>query len=138
MGGEDKSPSKATFDALDICFCFCNEADMDIVSLKCCKQFIHRECLMTYLKFQSSCCYCPILIENINKICSYLAIDCSKHLHTAPKMTPNKISQQKKPNIQQFQIDDVFGLATPVHLADKMYTILKRRRKFFTLTRQRE
>jgi hypothetical protein len=48
----------AAFDPLDVCFCFSDEAHMDIVRLVCCKQLIHRECLMIFLQFQSLCHYC--------------------------------------------------------------------------------
>ncbi len=57
-----------TFNPLDICFCFNDESHMDIVHLVCCKQFIHRDCLMTWLKFEGSFPYCRQTIDDITSI----------------------------------------------------------------------
>ena len=85
---------------------------------------------MTYLEFQSSCCYCRKPIDDINKVRCYPAIDRSKELPTTLTMTPKKRAPGQKRDIQQLEIDDVFGSPTPVHLADKMHTISGEEERF--------
>ena len=57
-----------TFDPLDICFRFDDEEHMDIVRLVCCKEFMHRDCLQTWLGFESLCPYCRHPIKDIASI----------------------------------------------------------------------
>jgi hypothetical protein len=80
----------AAFNPLDVCFCFSDKAHMDIVCLVCCKQLIHRECLMIFLQFQSSCPYCCQQINDIASVRCYPAIDRSKDLPCSPMVTPKQ------------------------------------------------
>ncbi len=41
-----------------LCSCYCDLPDMELVRLKCCKQTIHRQCLLAYLGINSQCAYC--------------------------------------------------------------------------------
>ena len=80
----------STFDPLDVCFCFDDESHMDILRLACCKAFIHRECLLSWLEFESSCPYCNSPIEHIASIQNQPAIDRTKGLPSTPPMTPQE------------------------------------------------
>jgi hypothetical protein len=74
-GNMSSQANTSTFDPLDICFCFDDESRMDIVRLVCCKNYIHRECLLTWLEFESSCPYCRRPIDDIAKINCQPVID---------------------------------------------------------------
>jgi hypothetical protein len=41
-----------------LCFCYCDSPDMELVRLTCCKQTIHRQCVLAYLCINSQCVYC--------------------------------------------------------------------------------
>jgi hypothetical protein len=112
-----------SIDPLDICFCFDDEPHMDIVCLVCCKEFMHRDCLQTWLGFESLCPYCrhhhPI--KDIASIQQYPAIDPTKDLPSTPTLTPKE--RGIKRDLQDMEIDDAFGSPTPWCLADKMRSI---------------
>ncbi len=93
-------------DPLDVCFCFCDEPHMDIICLKhCCKQLVHRKCLLSWLEFESLCCYCSKPIVDITKVLSYPTIDQSKELPKTPNLTPRKRSPGKLRDAQQMEFD---------------------------------
>jgi hypothetical protein len=110
----------AAFNPLDVCFCFSDEAHMDIVPLVYCKQLIHRECLMIFLQFQSSCPYCCLPINGIASVICYPAIDRTKDLPSSPMVTPKQRQIRKKHDVKEMEINDAFGSPTPQRLADKM------------------
>jgi hypothetical protein len=117
-------------DPLDICFCFDDEPDMDIVRLVCCcKEFMHRDCLQNWLGFESSCPYCSKPINDIASIQQYPAIDRTKDLPSTPTVTPKPREKGRKRDLQQMEIDDVFGSPTPQRLADKMRSISQEKKR---------
>ena len=117
-------------DPLDICFCFDDEPDMDIVRLVCCcKEFMHRDCLQNWLGFESSCPYCSKPINDIASIQQYPAIDRTKDLPSTPTVTPKPREKGRKRDLQQMEIDDVFGSPTPQRLADKMCSISQEKKR---------
>ena len=119
----------STFDPLDICFCFNDESHMDILHLVCCKQFIHRDCLLTWLEFESSCPYCRRPIDDIASIQSHPVIDRTKDLSRTPTMTPKQRRIGRKRDVQEMELDDAFGSPTPQRLADKMRSISQEKKR---------
>ena len=57
--------AEALMDNAQLCFCCCNSPKMDLVIIRCCKQFIHRQCLLAHLRVSSQCCYCHRAITDI-------------------------------------------------------------------------
>ena len=96
---------------------------MHIVRLVCCKIFIHRDCFLTWLEFESSCPYCSQPIVDIATIQRLPAIDQKKDFPRTPTMTPKHRGIGRKRDIQEMELDAAFGTPTPQHLADKMRTI---------------
>jgi hypothetical protein len=47
-----------------LCFCYCDSSDMELVRLTCCKQTIHRQCVLAYLCINSQCAYCKAMLEH--------------------------------------------------------------------------
>jgi hypothetical protein len=97
---------------------------MDIVRLVCCKEFIHQDCLQTWLGFESSCPYCRHPIKDIASIQQYPVIDRTKDLpSTLTTLTPKESGIVRKRNLQDMELDDAFGSLKPRRLADKMRSI---------------
>jgi hypothetical protein len=119
----------AAFDPLDVCFCFSDEAHMDIVCLVCCKQLIHQECLMIFFQFQSSCPSSCQPINDITSVRCYPAIDRSKDLPSSPMVTPKQRKIGKKRDVQEMEINDAFGSPTPQRLMDKMCSISQEKKR---------
>ncbi len=117
-------------DPLDVCFCFCDEPHMDITCLKhCCKQLVHHECLLSWLEFESSCCYCSKPIADITKVLSYPTIDWCKELPKTPNLTPRKRSPGKLRDAQQMEINAVYGSPPHMRLADQVRSILQEKKR---------
>ncbi len=103
-------------DDTPLCFCGCDSPDMDIVRMQCCKQFIHRNCLLAYLRSNSQRCFCRHVIADIVTVMGYPIIDRSQPLPPTPAKSPSKMSPGKKCDLQQLQ----FEVTTPLCLADEM------------------
>jgi hypothetical protein len=54
----------AEIDPHELCFCYCDLPDMELVRLKCCKQTIHRQCVLSYLCISSQCVCCSQYAHN--------------------------------------------------------------------------
>ncbi len=103
---------------------------MDTICLKhCCKQLVHRKCLLSWLEFESSCCYCSKPIADITKVLSYPTVDWSKELPRTPNLTPRKRSQGKLRDAQQMEIDAVYGSPPPMRPADQMRSISQEKKR---------
>ena len=102
---------------------------MDILRLACCKAFIHRECVLSWLEFESSCPYCNSPIEHIASIQNQPAIDRTKGLPSTPPMTPQERRTGSKRDLQAIEVDDAFGSPTPQRLSDKMRTISQEKKR---------
>ena len=105
-GTTSTATTASTFDPLDVCHCFDDESHMDILHLACCKTFIHRECLLSWLEFESSCPYCRRPIENIATIQNQPAIDRTKDLPSTPPMTSQQRGIGRKHDLQDMEVDD--------------------------------
>ncbi len=57
--------AQAEIDHRQLCFCYCDLPDMELVRLKCCKQMIHGQCVLAYLGINSQCTYCCGVVLNI-------------------------------------------------------------------------
>ncbi len=57
--------AEAEIDHHQFCFCYCDAPGMDILKMQCCKQTIHRHCLVAHLSVNSQCPYCREPIEDI-------------------------------------------------------------------------
>ena len=106
--------SDAPIDDTQLCFCCCDSPDMELVRTECCKQLIHRKCLLAYLGINSQCCYCRHAIADIGTVMRYCTIDRSRPLPPTPAKTPSKKSPGKKRDLQQLQFEE----KTPLRLAD--------------------
>ncbi len=49
--------AQTEIDHHQLCFCYCDLPDMELVRLNCCKQTIHGQCLLAYLCINSQCAY---------------------------------------------------------------------------------
>ena len=125
----ETAATASTFDPLDVCHCFDDEPHMDILRLTCCKTFIHRECILSWLEFESSCPYCCRPIENIASIQNQHAIDRTKDLPSTPMMTPQERGIGRKRDLQDMEVDDAFGSPTLQRLADKMRSISQEKKR---------
>jgi hypothetical protein len=57
--------AEAEIDHHQFCFCYCDAPGTDLLQMQCCKQTIHRHCLVAHLSVNSQCPYCCEPIEDI-------------------------------------------------------------------------
>ena len=135
--GEDyaraaESATMSTADvSIDVCLCFLDEPDMDIVSWPCCNQLMHRDCLLVYREFNSLCCYCASNIDDMKTIQSYPSIDRSKEIPKTPELTPKmrSFNWSSKRTLQEIELDKVFGTPMYDRLADKERAVSQEKRR---------
>ncbi len=89
---------------------------MELVRTECCKQLIHRKCVLAYLGINSQCCYCRHAIADIATVMRYPTIDRSQPLPPTPVKSPSKKSPGKKRDLQQLQFEE----ETPLRLAEQV------------------
>ena len=58
-----RASANAEIDSHMLCFCYCDSPDMELVRLTCCKQMIHRQCVLVYLSINSQCVYCKSVLD---------------------------------------------------------------------------
>jgi hypothetical protein len=117
--------------SIDVCLCFLDEPDMDIVSWPCCNQLMHRDCLLVYREFNSLCCYCASNIDDMKTIQSYPSIDRSKEIPKTPELTPKmrSFNWSSKRTLQEIELDKVFGTPMYDRLADKERAVSQEKRR---------
>ena len=59
-----RASAQADIDPHTLCFCCCDSSDMELIRLTCCKQTIHRQCVLAYLCINSQCVYCKAILEH--------------------------------------------------------------------------
>jgi hypothetical protein len=101
-----------------LCFCYCDLPDMELVRLKCCKQMIHQQCLLAYLCINSQCAYCRGAVINIAGVLALPTINRSEIISTT--MSPLQQTLMVKQDLQSLLLDK-----TPLQLADKLWTALQ-------------
>jgi hypothetical protein len=67
--------AQAEIDNHQLCFCYCDSPDMELVRLKCCKQTIHQLCVLAYLGINSQCAYCRGAVLDIAGVLALPTID---------------------------------------------------------------
>lgn len=109
--------AEAPMDTAQLCFCCCDSPNMDLVIIPCCKQFIHRQCLLAHLGVSSQCCYCRRAITDIATVLQYRTVDRSQPLPSTRNYdSPLKRSPGKKRDLQQLE----FEASTPMRIADEV------------------
>ncbi len=118
--------SEALIDNAQLCFCYCDSANMELVIIPCCKQFIHWQFLLALLGVSSQCCFCCCAITDIATVLQYTTVDRSQPLPSACNYdSPLKRSPGKKCDLQQLQ----FEASTPIHIADKVRSALQEKKR---------
>jgi hypothetical protein len=106
--------AQAEIDHHQLCFCYCDLPDMELVRLKCCKQMIHQQYLLAYLCINSHCAYCRGAIN----IAGVLALPTINRLEIiSTTMSPLQQTPTVKWDLQSLLLDK-----TPLRLADKFRT----------------
>jgi hypothetical protein len=107
--------AQAEIDHHQLCFCYCDSPDMELVRLKCCKQTIHRQCLLAYLGINSQCAYCRGAVIDIAVVLALPTINRLEIISTT--MSPPQQTPTVKRDLQLLFLDK-----TPLRLADKFWT----------------
>ncbi len=106
--------AQAEIDHHQLCFCYCDLLDMELVRMKCCKQTIHRQCVLAYLGINSQCAYCRGAVIDIAGVLALPTIDRSEIIST--KMSPIQRTSTVKRDLQSLLLD-----TTPLRLADPIW-----------------
>ncbi len=103
--------TQAEIDHHQLCLCYCDLLDMELVRMKCCKQTIHQQCVLAYLGINSQCAYCR---GGIIDIAGVLALPTNNRLEIiSTKMSPTQHTPTVKRDLQLLLLD-----MTPLQLAD--------------------
>ncbi len=121
--------AQAEIDHRQLCFCYCDLPDMELVRLKCCKQTIHRQCVLAYLGISSQCAYCRGADLNIARVLALPTIDRCEILSTAMS-TPQRTPTVKR-DLQSMLLDK-----TPLRLSDQLWTELQEKNVKTNVSRQ--
>jgi hypothetical protein len=109
-----RASAQAEIDPHTLCFCYCNSSDMELVRLTCCKQTIHRQCVLAYRCINSQCAYCKANLEHAS-VLELPTIDrFDLNLHST-MTTMQKTPAGKKRDLQSVLLDK-----TPLRLADTL------------------
>ena len=97
-------------------FCYCDSSDMELVRLACCKQTIHRQCLLAYLCINNQCAYCKAMLEHAS-VLELPTIDRLDLILPATMATTHQTptTAGKKRDLQLLLLDK-----TPLRLADTL------------------
>jgi hypothetical protein len=89
---------------------------MELVRLTCCKQTIHRQCLLAYLCINSQCAYCKAMLEHASvlELPTIDRLDLILHA-TMATMHQTPTTAGKKRDLQSLLLDK-----TPLRLADTL------------------
>jgi hypothetical protein len=111
-----RASAQAEIDPHTLCFCYCDSSDMELIRLPCCKQTIHRQCVLAYLCINSQCPYCKAGIQDA-KVIELPTIDrfdliLPATIETIMHQTPTGATGKKR-DLQSLLMD-----RTPLRLAD--------------------
>jgi len=59
-----RASAQVEIDPHTLCFCYCDLSDTELVRLTCCRQTIHRQCVLAYLCINSQFAYCKANLEH--------------------------------------------------------------------------
>jgi hypothetical protein len=105
--------AQVEIDHHQLCFCYCDLPDMELVRLKCCKQMIHQQCVLAYLGINSPCAYCRGAVINIAGVLALPTINRLEIIST--KMSPTQRTLTVKQDLQSLLLD-----TTPLRLEDSL------------------
>ncbi len=114
--------AQVEIDHNQLCFCYCDLPDMELVRVKCCKQTIHQQCLLAYLGINSQCAYCRGVIIGIVGVLALPTIERSEIISTT--MSPPKRTPTVKRDLQSLLLNK-----TPLWLADKLWTAMQEKKR---------
>ncbi len=114
--------AQAEIDHRQLCFCYCDLPDMELVRLKCCKQRIHRQCVLAYLGINSQCAYYRGADLDIARVLALPTINRCEILSTATS-TPQQTPTVKR-DLQSMLLDQ-----TPLRLSDQLQTELQEKKR---------
>ncbi len=121
--------AQAEINERQLCFCYCDLPDMELVRLKCCKQTIHQQCVLAYLGINSECAYCRGVVIDIAGVLALPTIDRCEIISTTmstPHQTPTL-----KLDLQSMLLDQ-----TPLQLSDQLWTELQEKSVKANVSRQ--
>ena len=75
VAATDAKESANTDDNDTSCFCYCDAPEMDLVRLECCRNTIHRKCLLAHITNYPQCPYCRNVLPDIAKVFALPSID---------------------------------------------------------------
>ena len=101
-----------------LCFCYCDSPDMELVRLKCCKQTIHQQCVLAHLCIDSQCTYCRGAVLDIAGVLDLTTIDRSEIVSAT--MSPSQRTPTPKHDLQSLLMDD-----TPLRLENIVWAELQ-------------
>ncbi len=104
---------EAEVDHLQLCFCYCDSSNMELVMVQCCQQTYHCQCLLAHLGSNSQCAYCRSAAITIAGVLELPTNDRSELL--APIMLPPKQTSIGKRDLQWLNIDN-----TPLRASDQV------------------
>ncbi len=107
--------AQAEIDHRQLCFCYCDLPDMELVRLKCCKQTIHQQCVLAYLGINSQCAYCRGAVLDIAGVLALPTINRCEIISTTTS-TPQQTPTVKR-DLQSMLLDQ-----TPLRLSDQLWT----------------
>jgi hypothetical protein len=114
--------AQAEIDHHQLCFCYCDLPDMELVRLKCCKQMIHQQYLLAYLGINSQCTYCRGAVIDNAGVLALPTIDRLEIISTT--MSPPQQTPAVMPDLQSLLLDK-----TPLWLADKLWAALQEKKR---------
>jgi hypothetical protein len=120
---------KQKIDERQLCFCYCDLPNMELVRLKCCKQTIHQQCVLAYLGINSQCAYCRGAVIDIARVLALPTIDRCELISTTtstPQQTPTV-----KQDLQSMLLDQ-----TPLRLSNQLQTELQEKNVKANVSRQ--
>jgi hypothetical protein len=107
--------AQAEIDHHHLCFCYWNLPDMDLVRLTCCKQTVHRQCLLAFLGINSQCPYCRGSFIDIAAVLAFPTINRSEIISAT--LSPSQQTPTGKQDLQSLLLDE-----TPLRLADTRWS----------------
>jgi hypothetical protein len=106
-----------------LCFCYCDSPDMELVRLKCCKQTIHRQCVLAHL-CNSQSTYCRGAIIDTAGVLELPTINRSNLMSPSTMSPTQHMLTGKKRDLQSLLLDK-----TPLRLADVLWAESKDKKR---------
>jgi hypothetical protein len=121
--------AQAEIDERQLCFCYCDSPNMELVQLKCCKQTIHRQCVLAYLGINSECAYCCGAVINIAGVLALPTINRCEIISTTTS------TLQQTPTVKR-DLQSILLDQTPPWLSDQLRTELQEKSMKANVSRQ--